>query len=159
MATVHINIGSNIGDRHAVIGMAVAAIESCFSAEPVVSSPVVSPPWGYDSGNEYLNVGLNVEVGDVAPEEVLRQLLEVQRAIDGAPHRDSTGGYVDRVIDIDLIAVDGMVSDTPTLSLPHPRMHLRRFVLEPMAQIWPGWVHPVMGRSVGQLLADLDDLS
>lgn len=152
MATAHINIGSNIGDRHAVIGMAVAAIERRFGVEVVVSSPVDTPSWGYESPNDFVNVGLNVEIGELEPEMVMEILLDIQRTIDSGPHRDSSGGYIDRVIDIDLIAIDDVVWLSDNLILPHPRMSLRRFVLEPMVQILPEWRHPATGFSPMEML-------
>ncbi|MDE6378068.1 MAG: 2-amino-4-hydroxy-6-hydroxymethyldihydropteridine diphosphokinase, partial [Duncaniella sp.] len=72
-----------------------------------------------------------------------------------APHRDRDGGYIDRRIDIDIIAIDSIVLSTPRLTLPHPRMHLREFVLVPLAQLAPGWVHPVTGLNASAMLARL----
>ncbi|MBD5254644.1 MAG: 2-amino-4-hydroxy-6-hydroxymethyldihydropteridine diphosphokinase [Barnesiella sp.] len=152
MATAHINIGSNIGDRHAAISMAVAAIEAHFGVKARVSDPVVSPPWGFESSNEFVNVGVNVDVGELDPLDLLSVLLELQQSISPAPHRDHAGGYIDRVIDIDLIAVGEAIVSSPELELPHPRMAQRLFVLRPMAQIWPEWHHPRSGLTPSELI-------
>ena len=155
MATAHINIGSNIGDRHALIGQAVAAIERLFATEAVCSEPIESEPWGFDSCNRFVNVGLNIEVGEMAALDVFDRLEQAQLSIDASSHRDASGGYVDRRIDIDLIAIGGLILDHPRLILPHPRMHLRRFVLQPMDSIWPDWVHPVLSETPRALLERL----
>ncbi|MCC8071558.1 MAG: 2-amino-4-hydroxy-6-hydroxymethyldihydropteridine diphosphokinase [Bacteroidales bacterium] len=144
MATAYINIGSNIGDRQAFLGRAVAAIQERLHAEAEVSDVVESEPWGYESQAPYLNVGLKITT-TLAPERLLETLLTIEKEIDPAPHRDSQGRYIDRAIDIDLIAVDELVVSTSTLTLPHPRMHLRLFVLAPLAQLAPDWRHPLLG--------------
>lgn len=64
------------------------------------------------------------------------------------------GGYIDRAIDIDIIAIDDVVMDTPELTLPHPRMHLREFVLVPMAELAPDWCHPRFGLRVDEMAGD-----
>lgn len=210
---IHINIGSNSGHREALIEQAVAAISSAFPGAAVSRSGIVeTPPWGFDSPNPFLNIGVMVEgrFSDIAavlkngtddksrsesPEQVsdsfsksnqdcrggkavlatlhdeisltmlreevalavLRKLQDIQRSIDPSPHRDAEGRYIDRAIDIDLIAIDDWVVDTPELTLPHPRMHLRDFVLIPLAGLAPTWRHPLTGKTATQHLSDLTD--
>lgn len=72
-------------------------------------------------------------------------------------HRSVTGTYADRIIDIDIIAVDETVISTPKLTVPHPHMAQRRFVLEPMAEIAPHWTHPILHKTASQLLLLLQD--
>ena len=74
--------------------------------------------------------------------DVLHSLQRVQASIDPSPHRDATGAYIDRAIDIDLIAINDWAVETPELSLPHPRMLLRDFVMVPLKQLDPQWKHP-----------------
>lgn len=152
MATAHINIGSNLGDRHALLRQAVAAIVSTFESNVVCSKPIESEPWGYESDNRFINLGLNIEIGEMSADLVMRQLKKIQDEIDNAPHRHKDGSYTDRRIDIDLIAIDSIVIDTPSLILPHPRMHLREFVLKPMIEIWPEWVHPLLTQTPAEML-------
>lgn len=155
MATAHINIGSNIGDRLALIGQAVAAVELIFNTPATCSEPIESEPWGFDSPNGFINIGVNIEVGEMTPEEVLQRLLQAQAQIDSSPHRNADGGYIDRLIDIDLIAIDNVVIDTEELTLPHPRMHLREFVLRPMSELLPSWRHPLLNATPAELLERL----
>lgn len=151
----HINIGSNVGDRLAQIGKAVAEIERSFGRKATVSTPFRSAPWGYDSDAEYINIGVNVEVDDMNPIDVFERLMAIQSSLTSAPHRNAEGGYIDRELDIDLIAIDSLVVNTPSLTLPHPAMQLRRFVLQPMAEIHPRWIHPQFKLSTIQLLNNL----
>ncbi len=155
MPTAYINIGSNIGDRHGNIAAAVAAIKARITPHLRISDPVESAPWGYDSPNSYINIGIAFET-DLSPEALLILLLGIEKSISSASHRTTSGGYADRIIDIDLIAVDEMVCTTPALTLPHPRMHLRPFVLIPMHQLNPRWHHPRTRLTPSQLLRRLD---
>ena len=76
----------------------------------------------------------------------------MERSISPAAHRHPDGSYADRMIDIDLIAAGSAVVDSPRLTLPHPRMHLRPFVLRPMDQLEPGWLHPLLGLTPAAML-------
>lgn len=155
MAIAHINIGSNIGDRLALLGEAVAAVESELGVKSQVSSVVESEPWGFDSSNMFLNIGVNIEVGDLDPLVLLHRLQAAQRTVDDSSHRKADGTYADRRIDIDLIAVGSAVVETAELTLPHPRMCQRYFVLRPMMELLPDWRHPVSGQTALDMLEDL----
>ncbi len=156
MSTAHINIGSNKGDRRSLIDRAVALIvDSEWAGDVRRSSPVESMPWGYDSDRQYINVGVMLTTA-LDPPELLERLQQIERAVSPAPHRDPSGGYIDREIDIDLIAVDSLTVDTPRLTLPHPRMHLRAFVLAPLAELDPAWTHPLLHKTAAGLLDDCD---
>lgn len=154
MATAHISIGSNIGDRRALIGQAVAAVETLCGSEAKCSDIMESEPWGYDSPNTFMNMSIAVTT-NLGPHELLNALLRIQNDIDPSPHRDDTGQYTDRAIDIDLIAIDDMIIDSPELTLPHPRMHMREFVLKPMCQTAPGWRHPILHLTPAEALERL----
>ena len=160
MSRIHINIGSNIGDRAALIERAVAAL--CERLDPegtaeVRLAPIVeSEPWGFESANRFLNLGLIIDtIADVNPQEILHCLQEVEREISDSSHRNADGSYTDRSIDIDLIAIDDNVVDTSTLQLPHPRMHLRDFVLRPITELDPHWRHPEFGKTAKEMLEEL----
>lgn len=152
MAIAHINIGSNIGDRLALLGEAVAAVERELGADAEVSAVVESEPWGFDSPNMFLNIGVNVEVGDLAPLELLHRLQVAQQSVDDSSHRKADGSYADRRVDIDLIALGAAVVDTAELTLPHPRMAQRDFVLRSMMELLPEWRHPISGLTAGEML-------
>ena len=154
--TAYINIGSNMGDRYGNISRAVALIMERVGADPNVSEPVESEPWGYESDQTFINVGLTLQ-SSLEPHALLKILQSVEHEISPAPHRDASGAYIDRMIDIDLIACGQAVIDTPALTLPHPAMHLRRFVLIPMIELMPHWQHPQLGLTPSQMLARIQD--
>lgn len=159
---IHINIGSNSGCRHALIERAAAAVSSALGGEVLRSDIIETEPWGFESDNTFLNLGLMtvVPLPDSTDMEafaigLLRRLREIERGIDPSPHRDSEGRYIDRAIDIDLIAVGSVVVSLPELIIPHPRMHERYFVLRPLSQLDPSWRHPLLGLTAVQLLDSL----
>lgn len=155
MATAHINIGSNLGDSRALIEQAVAGIVLCKGVCNVRCSSIVeSEPWGFESSHRFLNIGVEVTTC-LSPEELFGELMKVQTAISDAGHRTAEGGYVDRLIDVDLIYYDDVVLGSPALTLPHPRMHLREFVLQPVCELSPHWRHPLSGKTAVELLDSL----
>jgi len=109
-----------------------------------ISHVVESAPWGFDSTHSFLNLGMSFET-DLSPLDLLHKLQEIERSIGGGSHRTPDGGYADREIDIDIIAIDQEIIDLPELQVPHPHMAERLFVLEPMDELAPGWRHPVTG--------------
>ena len=155
--TFHLNIGSNLGDRRQWLDRAVQALRTTFPGAPIsVSDIIETPAWGYESDHPYLNIGMTLELPsgtDIA--DTFARIRATEATLSTHPHRDCAGGYADRPVDIDLIAADDITTDTPVLTLPHPRMHLREFVLRPMAQLAPEWVHPHLGLTAEQMLLNL----
>ncbi|MDE6360392.1 MAG: 2-amino-4-hydroxy-6-hydroxymethyldihydropteridine diphosphokinase [Muribaculaceae bacterium] len=147
----HINIGSNIGDSRSAIERAVAAVFALSEGDARRSSIVVSEPWGFESPNRFLNVGVEIETS-LPPEELLGRLQDVERGISPASHRNPDGSYRDRLIDIDLIFMarrndtpDGwetVINDSPLLTLPHPRASERPFVVAPVKELHPALIRP-----------------
>lgn len=147
MAIAYINIGSNVGNREALIGQAVAHIEFLCRGKARKAPLIESEPWGFRSAHKFLNLGIAI-ITHLEPHQLLAELLKIEKRISPHSHRDENGNYVDRKIDIDLIAIDEMVINAPTLQLPHPRMHLRDFVVTPMMHLNPSWVHPILNQSI-----------
>jgi 2-amino-4-hydroxy-6-hydroxymethyldihydropteridine diphosphokinase len=155
MEQVWISLGSNVGDRLGHLRQAIAAlrapgkltaISDAYETEPV--GPVAQP-W-------FLNAVAGLEVDEEqSPERLLETLLAVERAMG----RERSGaGFVPkgpRTIDLDIILYGSRVVDSPGLKVPHPEMHLRRFVLEPLAQVAPEAMHPLLHRSALELLREL----
>lgn len=137
------------------LSRAVAAIEKEFGYFEL-SHTMESEPWGFDSPNSFLNVGMMV-LSDLPPLQILQKLQAIERSLSPAPHRNPDGSYADREVDIDIIAIDELTVDTPELTVPHPRMAERRFVLEPMAELAPYWRHPRLGLTPGELLGALTE--
>ena len=148
-----INIGSNLGNRRLNLSRAMAAVMNRFG-NLEMSHTVETEPFGFESPHKFLNVCIMFQT-DMQPQELLETLQEMERSICPDSHPTPKGGYADRVIDIDLIAVDDCVVDTPALKLPHPGLENRRFFLEPLNEIAPGWHHPVSGLTPAEMLAAL----
>lgn len=153
MAFVLINIGSNLGNRRLNLSRAMRAVGVEFG-DFEMSHVVESAPWGFDSTNSFLNVGMAFHT-DLSPDEVLARLQEIERDISPASHRSASGGYTDRVIDIDIVAIDREIIESDILKVPHPHLADRRFFLEPLAELAPGWSHPVTGLTAAEMLASL----
>ena len=123
--------------------------QSFAGAKLLLSDYVESEAWGYNSSHKFLNRGVLVlSYEQLEAVEVLRRAQTVEKAICAAPHRRSDGSYADRAIDIDVIDVDGLVVDTPELTLPHPRAALRAFVMGPMRELEERY-SSMVGRSEG----------
>ncbi len=153
MATAYLSLGSNLGDRLRLIQEAVAALTVEAGPVTALSSLYETEPWGFSSPHRFLNVALALET-TLSPETLLAVTQRIERDL-GRTHKSVDGRYADRTIDIDLLFVGDAVLDTPALTLPHPRLHLRRFVLEPLCEIAPALLHPLLRKSVSQLLAEL----
>lgn len=138
MSHIHINIGSNKGDRAAHIERAVALIAGRLDPDgqcEIRLAPIFeSEPWGYESESKFLNLGIMIDSPNPVddPEELLKVLLDIEKEISAGSHRKADGSYADRCIDIDLIAIDDMEWHSDVLDLPHPRMRQRDFVIGPM---------------------------
>ena len=148
-----IGIGSNLGQRRLLLSRAVRLIANQFGNFEV-SHVVETPAHGFQSTHKFLNCVMMVQA-DIQPLEMLHQLQKIEKQISKNQHRNPDGSYRDREIDIDIIAADDIIIDTPELQLPHPRMAQRLFVLQPMAEIAGAWKHPITGLSAMEMLENL----
>lgn len=161
MNRVALLIGGNQGDRQALIEQATVLIQERIGTAVAVSKVYETEPWGTfeaDSGarrvENFLNSALLVETGLTA-HEVLKEALAIEKELGRQRPQLSTRKYHSRPMDIDLIFYNDEVIDTANLTVPHPRMHLRRFVLEPLAEIMPGYRHPILGKTVKEMLEEV----
>ncbi len=151
--TYYLNIGSNTGDRRDNLYRAVVAL-AAGAGGCAVSAIVESEPWGFESEHRFLNLGVSLD-SDLSPQAMLERIHEIERRLGSGAHRDSRGGYIDRLVDIDIVAVDDQVIDTPALQVPHAHLAERDFFLRPMMQLAPDWRHPVTGLTAGEMLSRL----
>lgn len=145
MPTIYLNIGTNLGDRLANINKAIALIEEklcCFSKRSEIYE---SQPWGFLSENPFYNICISVE-SDINPHKLLQIVKQIECEMGSSVHRAPSGDYADRIIDIDIIAIDDVVITTPELTVPHPHLLDRPFFLIPLKQIAPSWKYPAKPR-------------
>ena len=152
MARAYVGLGANLGDREATIRRAVELLSAAPGVTLVgVSTLRETDPVGYLDQPPFLNGAAAVET-ELAPPELLAVLLGIEREL--GRRRDGTR-FGPRTIDLDLLVVEGYAADEPGLTVPHPRLHERRFALEPLAELDPALVVPGLG-PVAALLARLD---
>lgn len=154
-----LNIGSNIGDSPALIRQAVAAVSALSELAPGRQSPVITTqPWGFTSLHPFLNIGVEIQTS-LDPLALLDRLQQLEQSIPGSGldnrHRNPDGTYRDRPLDIDIIHCGSLVFSSPRLTIPHPRLHLRPFVLQPLIFLSPTWTHPLLHLTPAQLLTTL----
>ena len=150
MMYVYFGLGTNLGDKEHNLRLAVRKIEERVGKVVSLSAFYATASWGFSSEHTFLNVAACVETL-LPPLSVLHLTQEIEREI-GRTHKSVGGVYSDRVIDIDLLLYGDLVLDTPELKLPHPLMHERRFVMEPLAEIAPDLVHPILKKKMRELL-------
>lgn len=152
MAIAYIGLGTNLGDRQRNLKRAVDLLSCDRTVVKSLSGVYETDPWGFDSENRFLNMAACLET-EISPEELLQDLLSVENSM-GRIRKGK--GYRSRIIDIDLLFYDNLVVESAHLTLPHPLLHKRYFVLKPLSDIAPALKHPLLGLTVAEMLQGID---
>ena len=139
MHTVYLSLGTNLGDKEHNLVSAIKEIERRIGPVRAQSAFLTTEPWGFESENTFLNAAVRVET-ELSPNELLRVTQQIEREM-GRTQKSSVDPqqskviYHDRIIDIDILLYDDLHINTKKLTIPHPHMHERNFVLIPLKEI------------------------
>lgn len=162
MDLIYLSLGTNLGRRELHLQEAVRLIQLRIGKPERVSRYYESEPWGYSSAHSFYNCCLSLKTG-MAPLLLMDELLAIEKEMGRQrkqiDEKKGKQGYSDRIIDIDLLFYGDIQMDHPDLTLPHPSMGERKFVLLPLAEIAPDLIHPVTGKSIGLMLRQCKDKS
>lgn len=148
MALVYLGLGSNLGNKAQNINVAIKRIELEIGQLWLQSACYESMPWGYDSEHAYLNAAILVNA-TLAPLDLLEKLKQIE--VEMGRVKTCVDGYEDRIIDIDILFYDNQIINAPALTVPHPLLHKRDFVLIPLSEIAPELLHPVLNETIASL--------
>ena len=152
MSKVYLSIGSNKGNRSALINKAIDEIEKKIGIIISRTSMYQSKSWGFDS-NDFYNLCLLIDT-DIMPKSLLINLKKIEKSMG---REDIDGSYSDRFIDIDILFYDNITTDSEDLKIPHPKIEIRKFVLVPMLEIADDYVHPILNKTIKELYNDCSD--
>lgn len=153
--TCYLLLGSNLGNRKATILSAIRQIESRVGRVLKQSAFYVSEPWGFESNEEFINVVIELQTY-LEPYELLENIHLIETEAGRIRNPEETG-YKSRTLDIDILFYDDLIMNEDQLTIPHPRLHRRRFTMEPLHEIAPGLVHPLFKKTVAMLLEECTD--
>jgi 2-amino-4-hydroxy-6-hydroxymethyldihydropteridine diphosphokinase len=146
MALVYFGLGTNLGDKERNLCLAIDKIRERIGKVTSQSAFYASEPWGFESANSFLNAVICAETS-ISPIQLMKKTQEIEKEI-GRNKKSVDGLYSDRVIDIDILLYDDLILSTENLTIPHPLMTERLFVMKPLCEIAPELVIPGTEKTV-----------
>jgi 2-amino-4-hydroxy-6-hydroxymethyldihydropteridine diphosphokinase len=153
MATAYLGFGANLGDKQQQLLNAIERLTEMAGNIPAISGFYETAPWGYSSPNPFLNAAVQLETL-LSPVELLTVTQQIEHEL-GRTAKSQDQHYADRTIDIDILMYGDLILQSPDLILPHPLMHQRLFVLQPLAEIAPNLLHPVFNKTIAALYNEI----
>ena len=153
--TAYVGLGSNLGDRAGNLLLAVRGLVEASFVVHKMSAIYETEPVDIESDVSFLNMAAEIHVTSISPTQMMARLLRIEYLLG----RRDKSVKKPRTADLDLLFFGDARLNSEFLTLPHPRLHLRRFVLCPLAEIAPNFVHPLLKREIADILADVDDLT
>ncbi len=151
----YVGLGSNLGDRAGNLLMAVRGLMEASFVVQKLSGIYETVPVEIETDKKFLNMIAEIRVTNVSPSQMMARLLRIEYLLG----RTDKSLKKPRTIDLDILLFGDVQMQTEFLTLPHPRMHLRHFVLKPLSKIAPNVIHPVLNKEIADLLDDLQDKS
>jgi 2-amino-4-hydroxy-6-hydroxymethyldihydropteridine diphosphokinase len=151
----YVGLGSNLGDRSCNLLMAVRGLIEASLVITKLSSVYETDAVDMEDAPPFLNMVAEVHTGTISPTQMLARMLRIEYLLG----RKDKSQNLPRTIDLDLLFFGDLKLKTPFLTLPHPRVHLRNFVLTPMSEIAPDFRHPTLKKSITMLAANCEDHS
>ena len=153
MALVYFGLGTNLGDKERNLCLAIDKIRERIGRITSQSAFYASEPWGFESANSFLNAVICAETS-IPPLQLMEETQDIEKEI-GRNKKSVNGTYSDRVIDIDILLYDDLILSTENLTIPHPLMTERLFVMKPLCEIAPELVIPGTEKTVQSFYDEL----
>lgn len=151
--TAYVGLGSNLGDRAGNLLLAVRGLMEASFHVNKLSAIYETEPFGVSGHEPFLNMVAEIFVTNISPSQMLARMLRIEYLLG----RKEKSQNKPRTVDLDLLLYGDFQSYTEFLTLPHPQMHQRKFVLVPLAELNPHLVHPSLNKSINEILQSLDD--
>ena len=147
-----LSLGSNLGNRYAYLLRAIQKIEKYFNSKSVVAHFYETPPWGNENQSRFINTAIYLHT-DISIDQCLKKVQTIEEEMG----RLKTEKWGPRIIDIDILFYEYDVLETDIITVPHQHLHQRAFVLKPLQDILPNFIHPLKNKTIIQLIKDIDD--
>ncbi len=149
-AVIYLSLGSNLQNRELLLQQAIFQLQAAGLQIIAIAPFFETEPWGFSSCNKFINTAVCGRTR-LSPVQFLQVALDIEKKLGRKTKSSPTSGYADRPIDIDLLLYNECILQTNELTLPHPCMHQRLFVLEPLSHIAPDMQHPILHQTIQTL--------